>query len=66
MDEQKIKPLIQASLNHPEELQHIMNIMARYREPRGVYTDAGGCIDTSREFSRWVRPGTADLMLPKA
>ena len=66
MDEQKIKPLIQASLNHPEELQHIMNIMARFREPRGVYTDAGGCIDTSREFSRWVRPGTADLMLPKA
>ena len=66
MDEQKIVPLIQASLDHPEELQHIMSIMARYREPRGLYTAAGGCVDTSREFSRWVRPGTSDLMLPKS
>jgi hypothetical protein len=38
--------------------------MTRYREARGIYTNAGGCIDTTREFSRWVRPGTADLKLP--
>ena len=39
-------------------------LMERYRESRGVYTAAGGCIDTTREFARWVCPGTADLVLP--
>lgn len=64
IDETLIAPLIKASLNNPVERQRILAVMARYREPRGVYTRAGGCIDTTREFARWVRPGTADLMLP--
>jgi hypothetical protein len=64
IDEARIEPLIEAALNDPAELHRIMAVMERYREPRGVYTDAGGCIDTTREFARWVRPGTADLVLP--
>jgi hypothetical protein len=64
IDEVKIAPLIEATLNNPTELQRVLAIMQRYREPRGVYTDAGGCIDTTREFARWVRPGTSDLHLP--
>ncbi len=39
--------------------------MTRWREPRGVYTEAGGCMDTTREFARWVRPGTSDMAIPK-
>jgi hypothetical protein len=38
--------------------------MERYREPRGVYTHAGGCIDTTREFARWVCTATSDMVLP--
>lgn len=65
IDEARIEPLIEAALNNPVELQHILAVMERYREPRGVYTEAGGCIDTSREFARWVCPGTTDCLLPQ-
>lgn len=64
IDEERIAPMIEATLNNPPELARVMALMTRYREPRGVYTDAGGGIDTTREFARWVRPGTADLQLP--
>lgn len=64
IDEARIEPQIEAALNNPAECQRILAVMERYREPRGVYTAAGGCIDTTREFARWVRPGTADLVLP--
>jgi len=64
IDEVRIEPMIEATLRNPSELARIMALMTRYREPRGVYTEAGGGIDTTREFARWVRPGTADLALP--
>lgn len=64
IDEIKVAPLIEATLNNPAKLQDVLARMQRYREPRGVYTAAGGCIDTTREFARWVCPGTSDLLLP--
>jgi Protein-glutamine gamma-glutamyltransferase len=64
IDECKVDQLIAASHQDPDELARIMVVMQRYREARGVYTSAGGCIDTTREFARWVCPGTADLVLP--
>lgn len=64
IDEAHIEPMIAASLSDPLEVARIMALMTRYREPRGIYTEAGGCIDTTREFARWVHPGTADLALP--
>lgn len=65
IDEEKIEPLIQATLDNPEELAQVMALMTRWREPRGVYTAAGGCMDTSREFARWVRPGSSDMPIPR-
>ncbi len=65
IDEARIEPMIQATLDDESEVARIMANMTRFREPRGVYTSAGGCIDTTREFARWVRPGTADLVLPE-
>jgi hypothetical protein len=64
IDEVKIAPLIEATLHNPTELQRVLAIMQRYREPRGVYTTAGGCIDTTRECARWVHPSTSDMLLP--
>jgi hypothetical protein len=64
IDEERIKPMIEATLHKPDELARVMALMTRWREPRGVYTQAGGCMDTTREFARWVRPGTADLVVP--
>lgn len=64
IDESKIAPMIEATMRDPAELQKVMAVMERYREARGMYTDAGGCIDTTREFARWVCPGTSNLLLP--
>lgn len=66
IDEVRIEPMIQATLDDPAELARVMAHMTRFREPRGVYTEAGGCIDTTREFARWICPGTCDLTLPAA
>ncbi len=65
IDEEHIKPMIAATLADPSELGRVMARMTRWREPRGVYTEAGGCMDTTREFARWVRPGTTDMPIPR-
>jgi len=64
IDEARVARLVQETLHDPLELERMVAVMGRYREPRGVYTAAGGCMDTSREFARWVCPGTTDLVLP--
>ena len=66
MDEEKVAQLVAASMQDADALAGIMAVMSRYREARGVYTAAGGCIDTTREFARWVCPATADLVLPQS
>ena len=64
INETEVDARVAATLQDPAEVARIMAVMERYRESRGVYTAAGGCIDTTREFARWVCPGTADLVLP--
>ena len=64
IDEDKVAQLVSASMQDSDEVKRIVAVMSRYREARGVYTTAGGCIDTTREFARWVCPGTADMVLP--
>jgi hypothetical protein len=64
IDEDKVAQLVSASMQDADEVKRILSVMSRYREARGVYSEAGGCIDTTREFARWVCPGTADLVLP--
>lgn len=64
IDEARVAVLMTASRNNPQELADILQHMERYREARGIYTEAGGCIDTTREFARWVCPGTSDMHLP--
>lgn len=66
IDEAVVAQRVQDTLQRSTEVARILALMERYREPRGVYTVAGGCIDTTREFARWVCPGTADLVLPGA
>ncbi len=63
MDETVVAGHVCATLEQPQERDRIVAQMMRLREPRGVYV-AGGCIDSTREYPRWVCPGTADLVLP--
>jgi hypothetical protein len=64
IDEAIVEERVRASLADPAQIDRILAIMLRHREPGGVYVD-GGCIDTTREHLRWVCPGTADLVLPE-
>lgn len=63
MDESKVEACVRDSLAHSGQLEMILKRMVRLRDPKGVYA-AGGCIDTSREFPRYVCPGSANIVLP--
>jgi hypothetical protein len=63
VDEAKVDALVKAALQDPGEVARIVALMWRFREGKGIYRD-GGCVDTTREFPRWVRPDTTDLVLP--
>ncbi len=63
MDERIVEQRVQASLQDKAEVEQILTAMLKLREEKGIYLD-GGCIDTSREHPRWVRPATTDLLLP--
>lgn len=62
MDEDRVEELVRASLRDQQEVERILEMMLRLREPKGVYRN-GGCIDTSREFPRLVCPGSSDMAL---
>jgi hypothetical protein len=64
MDENEVERRVAASFESPEAVASILARMRRLREARGVYKD-GGCMDTTRESLRWVRPGTSDIVLPE-
>lgn len=51
------------SLLDTGEVESILERMLRMRDPGGVYLE-GGCIDTSRECARFVRPASPPLQLP--
>lgn len=64
IDESVVEECVCGSQNDPAEVERILTEMLRYREPKGIYRD-GGCIDTSREYPRWVCPTTSDMALPE-
>ncbi|MEK6257043.1 MAG: hypothetical protein AABP62_00365 [Planctomycetota bacterium] len=63
IDESVVEARVQATLKNPVEVEQILQRMERLYDPAGVYAE-GGCIDISREYPRWVCPGTTDLVLP--
>ncbi len=62
MDEDVVEERVRLSLQDSAQVQQILREMLQWRVGRGG--SGGGCIDTTRECARWVRPGTADLYLP--
>jgi hypothetical protein len=63
MNEDIVEERVRATLQNPAEVERILQRMLRMRDPGGTYAE-GGCIDTSREYARWVCPGTCDIVLP--
>jgi hypothetical protein len=64
MDEAVVEECVNNALSNPVEVEGILDCMMRLRDPQGVLA-TGGCIDASREYSRWICPGTSDLVLPE-
>src|SRR5512146_623866 len=63
MDETAVEERVHAAMSDPVEVGRILERMVRLRDPQGGYAD-GGCSDASREYPRWVCPGTSDIILP--
>jgi hypothetical protein len=65
MDEDRVQRMMERTRACPEAMQQVLARMRRLRDPQGVYAQ-GGCMDSTREMTRWVRPGTCDIVLPDA
>jgi hypothetical protein len=63
MDESVVEERSRATIGNPVELERVLGCIMRLRDKFGVYAD-GGCIDTTREYPRWVCSGTSDIVLP--
>ena len=65
MDEAVVKSHVERTRSSPVQTRQVLERMRRLRDPAGVYAH-GGCMDATREMTRWVRPGTCDIVLPDA
>jgi hypothetical protein len=65
MDEAVVKSHVDQTRSRPVQTRQVLERMRRLRDPAGVYAH-GGCMDATREMTRWVRPGTCDIVLPDA
>ena len=65
MDEIVVQSHVHNTRSSPLKTRQVLERMRRLRDPAGVYAQ-GGCMDSTREMSRWVRPGTCDIVLPDA
>lgn len=63
MNEAIVEEKVRDTQRDPVSAEHILERMMRLRDPQGVFGD-GGCLDASREYPRWVCPGSSDLILP--
>lgn len=63
MDENVVEDRIRQTSADPEALKTVLNRMLRMRDPQGVYA-SGGCIDTTREYTKGVSAGHCELVLP--
>jgi len=63
VDDELVDEKVRQSLRDPAEVEGILRKMLRLRDPGNTYLN-GGCIDATREYARYVRPGTSDLVFP--
>ena len=65
MDEKKVQEKMRHTEQDPLEHQRILEQMRKIQDGPGIYGD-GGCIDATREYTRWVRPASCDIYLTDA
>jgi hypothetical protein len=62
MNEVKVEAQVRKTLADPRKTERIVARMSKLRDPSGVYAD-GGCVDATREFPKWVCPGSEQIAL---
>lgn len=62
IDEAKVDALVSESMRNPKQVEEILAVMMRYRDPIDVNL-SGGCLDSTREYPRLACPGTSDIPL---
>lgn len=62
VDDAIVEQRVRSTLENPSEVARILDLMLRFRDPQGVYSQ-GGCIDTTREYPRFICPATVTLAL---
>lgn len=65
MDESIVEARVAETRRDPEQTRIIVERMLRLRDSQGIYAE-GGCMDNTREWPRWLRPGTCDVRFPEA
>jgi hypothetical protein len=62
MDEKLVQEQMGKTEQDPIEHARILNAMRRIQDGPGIYAD-GGCIDATREYTRFVRPESSSIEL---
>jgi len=65
IDEARVAKCVAESAANPEEVERILGLMMKYRDPYGVYAE-GGCVDATRETFRFMHPTNCDISIPTA
>ena len=63
MDDSIVEARVKETLKDPEKVAKIVAKMERIYDPNRQ-NDEAGCTDISRQYPRWVRPKTSDIVLP--
>lgn len=62
VDERRVDALVAAALEHPAEVERVLELMARVQAPPERFE--GGCIDPTRDHVRSLERAGAALLLP--
>lgn len=65
VDEDEVARRVAATEADAAERSRVLELMLRWRDPRGVY-EQGGCLDRTREYARWIQPDTCDIAFAPA
>ena len=64
IDESVVSARVKQSASNPLEVERILSLMLKYRDPSGVYAQ-GGCIDATRESFKLIHPQSCDIHIPE-
>jgi len=65
MDEKLVQEHMLKTKQDPSQHARILEAMRKIQDGPGIYAD-GGCVDATREYTRWVRPESCDIHLRDA